>query len=1056
MAVLSWFSSLPASAGVVDAANHAGHRELAAELTRQLRGEVRFTDGDRALYATDASNYRQVPIGVVCPADPEDAAAAVAICREFDAPVVHRGGGTSLAGQGCNHAVLIDFSKYANRILSIDAGARLARVEPGVVLDDLRAAAERVHLTFGPDPATHTHCTLGGMIGNNSCGVHSMMAGCTAENVHALDVLTYDGLRFEAGHLSESALEEAARGDGPRSRLFSRIRSFRTRYADAIRRGFPRIPRRVSGYDLPALFSGDGADIGRALVGSEGTLVTVLSATVKLVPSPPSRVLLVLGYPSVFEAADHIMEVRESRPIGLEGLDDVLVGDMKKKGLHPARLRLLPDGEGWLLVEFGADSRAEAEGQAHALMDRLRGRPDAPSMKLYDDPAEANIVWKIRESGLGATARVPGEHDTWEGWEDSSVAPEQLGKYLRDLRALMQRYHYRAALYGHFGQGCVHTRIPFDLSHPQGVATFRSFVEEAADLVVAHGGSLSGEHGDGQSRAELLPKMFGPELMQAFGEWKAMWDERNRMNPGKIVHAHRLDEDLRLGPGHAPGPVTTFFNYPDDRNQFGYAAERCVGVGECRRSGGGTMCPSYMVTREEQHSTRGRARLLFEMLRGETITDGWRNERVREALDLCLSCKGCKGECPVNVDMATYKAEFLAHYYAGRLRPPSAYAFGLLFRWARLGSLVPELANVVMRAPGLSRVLKTAVGIEPRRELPPLARVTFREWWRRRPERNAGRPRVLLWVDTWNNYWTPTVAAAAVDVIEDAGFRVCIPTARLCCGRPLYDYGMLGLARRLLVETLDALRPELRAGTPIVGLEPSCVSVFRDELVSLMPDDPDAARLRQQTFLLDDFLLHHAPGWRPPRLERRAIVHGHCHQKAVLGFEHAAALFDRLGVQTEVPDTGCCGMAGGFGYERGHYEVSVACAERVLAPTVRQAAPGTLVVADGFSCREQIQQQTGRRALHTAEVIAMATRAAAGTPRVVPSEDACDERLPVTWRENLRAVASLAAAAAALVWMTSMALGTRARRRTAPRARERRHRVDSGRQPTNRYGRPLS
>jgi FAD/FMN-containing dehydrogenase len=623
------------------------------------------------------------------------------VCRDFGAPIVSRGGGTSLAGQGCNVAVVIDFSKVLHRVIDLDPSKLRAHVEPGLVLDDLRKQAERHHLTFGPDPSTHDHCTLGGMIGNNSCGTHSMMAGCTDVNVDRLEILTYDGARFWVGKTTPAELDALAAQPGRVGAIHRAVRDFTRRHEQAIRRSFPDIPRRVSGYDLPALLDPGGPHLARALVGSEGTLVTVLSAEVRLVPSPPERVLVVLGYPSVFEAADHILEVCEAQPIGLEGVDDVLVDDMKVKKLHPERLQILPEGRGFLLVEFGGDTRDEAEGKARALVDKLGRAPNAPSHKIYDDPTEEGIVWKIRESGLGATARVPGQADTWEGWEDSSVAPEKLGSYLRAFRAQLDRYHFRAALYGHFGQGCVHTRIPFNLRTREGVRQFRSFVEEAADLVVAHGGSLSGEHGDGQSRAELLPKMFPPEVMRAFAEYKAIWDPEGRMNPGKIVRPYRVDENLRLGPDYHPPDIETTFRFPEDKGSFAYAAERCVGVGTCRREEGGVMCPSYQVTREEKHSTRGRARLLFEMVRGEVIDDGFRSEAVRDALDLCLSCKGCKGECPVNVDMATYKAEFLSKHYRRRLRPRSAYAFGLVMYTARLASLAPRLVNFVLRAPVL-------------------------------------------------------------------------------------------------------------------------------------------------------------------------------------------------------------------------------------------------------------------------------------------------------------------------------------------------------------------
>ncbi|HEX7127671.1 MAG TPA: FAD-linked oxidase C-terminal domain-containing protein, partial [Thermodesulfobacteriota bacterium] len=964
-------------------------RRLASDLRRAVRGEVRFDDGSRALYATDASNYRQVPIGAVLPRDVEDVVRAVAVCREHDAPVLPRGGGTSLAGQCCNVAVVLDMTRYVNRLVEIDPDRRTARVEPGLVLDDLRQAANRHDLTFGPDPATHTHCTLGGMLGNNSCGVHSVMAGRTSENVESLDVLTYDGARLTVGRTTDEAFSRITAAGGRAADIYRRLGALRDRYADRIRERFPDIPRRVSGYDLPALLPEAGFDVARALVGSEGTLVTILGATVRLVPWPRGRSLLVLGYPDVYAAGDRVPEVLEAGPIGLEGLDDRLVQDMVASGIHPEGVRLLPDGHGWLLVEFGGETKAESDGRARALMDRLRGGPHPPSMILYDDPAKEAIIWRVREAGLGATANVPGRPLTWEGWEDSAVPPDRLGDYLRELRALFDRYRYGCALYGHFGQGCVHTRIDFDLETPWGIETYHAFLEEAADLVVRFGGSFSGEHGDGQSRAELLPKMFGDELMEAFRAFKAVWDPAGRMNPGKVIDAYRATDNLRLGAAYAPREPETHFAFPADRGSFARAALRCVGVGECRKHDAGTMCPSYMVTREERHSTRGRARLLFEMLEGQVIPDTWRNDAVKEALDLCLACKGCKGECPVNVDMATYKAEFLSHYYARRLRPRAAYAMGLVHWWARAASLAPDLANLVTQTPALAALVKAAGGLAPERALPAFAPQTFRQWFRRRAAPNGGGPEVILWPDTFNDHFHPRTAAAAVSVLEATGARVTIPERVLCCGRPLYDYGMLGLARRQLRRILDALRPEIRAGVPIVGLEPSCVSVFRDELGNLFPHDEDARRLGRQVLTLAEYLAQRADHVELPTMERRALVHGHCHHKAIMTMGADRVVLGKLGLDAEVLDSGCCGMAGSFGFEPGaRYDVSVRAGERVLLPAVRRADAATLVIADGFSCREQIRQGTGRHAMHLAEVVAMALREAGRVAEPAPADGA--------------------------------------------------------------------
>jgi FAD/FMN-containing dehydrogenase/Fe-S oxidoreductase len=942
---------------------------LEAELRRRVAGEVRFDDGSRGLYATDASNYRQAPIGVVVPRTLEDVEETVATCRRFDAPILARGGGTSLAGQCCNTAVVLDFSKRLNRVIELDPGARLARVQPGVVLDDLRSAAERFHLTFGPDPATHNHCTLGGMIGNNSCGVHSVMAGMTSDNVEELEVLTYRGERMRVGTAGSAELAETgARGD-----VYRRLRELRDRHAPRIRERFPPIPRRVSGYNLPALLPESGFHVARALVGSECTCALVLEAVVRLVPSPRSRVLLVLGYRDVFAAADAVPDVLQARPIGLEGMDDRLIEDLRRNGLHLGSLSLLPPGRGWLLAEFGGESHDEARQAAAALLQRA-GRGDAgPSHRLFSDDEQQRSIWGIRESGLGATAVTAGGKLTWEGWEDSAVPVERLGAYLRELRALLDRRGYQGDFYGHFGQGCVHTRVDFDLRSADGIRAFRAFVAEAAELVVRFGGSLSGEHGDGQARGELLGVMFGPELVQAFREFKAAWDPDGRMNPGKLVDAHPLDANLRLAAAPAAAPdVATRFRYPDDGGSFARASLRCVGVGECRRLGGGTMCPSFRATREEMHSTRGRARLLFEMLAGDVVKDGWRDRHVKQALDLCLSCKGCKGECPVKVDMATYKAEFLAHYYGRRLRPRAAYAMGLVHWWARAAAHAPSLANLLAQTRPFVGIAKALAGVAPQRRLPRLASRTFRGGLRRR--RHGAGARALLWCDTFSDHFLPQRAEAALAALEAAGFDVVVTPERLCCGRPLYDWGMLGLAGRLLKRVLASLRDELRAGTPVVVLEPSCLSVFRDEATNLLAGDEDAGRLSRQACTLGELFERYAPDHAWPTLGRRALVHGHCHQKAVIGMDAELKLLRRLGVEAEQPESGCCGMAGAFGFERDKYDVSMRIGELALLPAVRSAAPGTLIVADGFSCREQVGQGAGREALHTAEVLALALR----------------------------------------------------------------------------------
>jgi len=831
---------------------------LERALRTSVEGEVRLDAGSRAMYSTDASNYRQVPIAVVVPRTTDDVVATVAACAGHGAPVLSRGGGTSLAGQCCNVAVVIDFSKYLNEIVEIDPQRKLARVQPGLILDHLRnAAQDRYGLTYGPDPSTHDHCTFGGMIGNNSCGVHSVMTQffgrgpLTSDNVAELDVLTYRGDRLRV-----SAGENAIEGPGA-DELAEGLRDLRDHYADLVRERYPDIPRRVSGYNLDRLLPENGFDVAAALCGTESTCVTVLEATVHLVDSPPARSLVIVGYDDASTAADHVPRILEHKPIGLEGVDDILIEDLTLVGLHDENLSLLPEGRGFLLVEFGGESKEESDAKGLALMAELkkeRGRSGPMGMKLYDDPEQEKHVWKVREAGLGATAFVPGKEDTHEGWEDSAVPPERLGDYLRELRKLAGKYDYESALYGHYGQGCVHARWNFDLKTREGTAKFRRFLDDASDLVLSLGGSLSGEHGDGQSRAELLPKMFGEELVQGFREFKSIWDPDWKMNPGKVVDPYRITENLRLGPDYRPPRLKTHFSYPQDRGSFAHATVRCVGIGNCRHTEGGVMCPSYMVTREEKHSTRGRARLLFEMLEGNPLTGGWMSEEVFDALDLCLSCKGCTSDCPVSVDMPTYKAEFLSHYYEGRLRPRHAYAFGLIDQVVRFASKLPGVINFLTRTPPFDRALKLAAGMSQEREMPELAPLTLRDWFFRRGEQNQGGRKVILWPDTFNNYFHVEVGVAAVEALEAAGYRVVMPRGHLCCGRPLYDYGMLSPARRYLERVLDELRDDLRAGVPVIGIEPSCLAVFKDELPKLIPHDEDATRLCRQSFHFAEFL----------------------------------------------------------------------------------------------------------------------------------------------------------------------------------------------------------
>ena len=973
---LHTIEKLPPSSHGKSVDSFAQAAELESELKRLVRGEVRFDAGSRAMYASDASNYRQVPIGLVVPWDAEDVEAAVAACRKFGAPVLPRGAGTSLAGQSCNVAVVLDFTKYMNQILEMDSERGFARVQPGIVLDALRGLAEKSQKTFAPDPSTHSRCTIGGMIGNNSCGTHSLLGGKTVDNVEELNILLYDGTRTTVGPTSEGELDGIVRQAGRRGEIYAKLRAIRDQYAEQVRAKFPRIPRRVSGYNLDELLPENGFNVARALVGSEGTCAVVLDAKLKLIHSPQQRTLVGLGYPDAYQAADHVPEILEFHPIGLEGLEGGIVDGLAKK--KAANLELLPEGRGLLLVEFGTDDEAESVEISRRMVERVAQLPGAPVARIYSK-SEAKAVWHLREAGPRASAFYPGAPAQWDGWDDSAVAPERLGPYLRDLRALLDSFGYVGAFYGHFGHGCVHLRVSFDLLSEKGIRKFMEFMERAADLVISYGGSLSGEHGDGQSRAALLPKMYGPELMRAFAEFKAAWDPSNRMNPHKVVDPYPIAENLRLGADYQPARPETHFRYPEDDGSFLKATERCIGLGMCRKKDTGGMCPSYMVTLEEEHSTRGRAHMLYELLQGEVVRGGWKDEQVKQALELCLACKSCKSECPANVDLATYKAEFLAHYYEGRNRPLFAQGFGRADRWLRLAGMAPWAANFFTQAPGFKQVLQGVLGLAPEREIPRLAQQSFRSWARRnRSEGRIGPGRqaqeVVLWVDTFNNYFHPETLRAGMEVLAGAGFRVTISDQRVCCGRPLYDFGMLREARSYLENVLRAFAAQLDAGVPIVVLEPSCASVFRDELKNLMPKDPRAARLSDQAFLLSEFLARHARDYEPPKLEREVILHGHCHQKALMKMGHAEALLRKMGANVHSLDAGCCGMAGPFGFEKGKYEVSQAVGERVLLPAVRNAGEDAVIVSDGFSCREQIAAGTGRRAVHIAEAIRMAAR----------------------------------------------------------------------------------
>ncbi|CUW29532.1 FAD-binding and (Fe-S)-binding domain-containing protein [Streptomyces reticuli] len=1063
----------------VDGADAAG---LADALRRAVRGEVGFDATARALVTMDASNYRRVPLGVVAPRDADDVAAVLEVCRARGVPVVARGGGTSIAGQATGTGVVLDFTRHMTGLLELDPGSRTAVVQPGLVLDRLQEAAAPHGLRFGPDPSTHSRCTLGGMIGNNACGAHSVAWGTTADSVRELSVVTARGQRLRLGQGWAGApegLRELAEGEIAR-----------------LRTGFPDLPRRISGYALDALLPEKGADVARSFCGSEGTLAILTEAVVRLVEAPRARALAVLAYADESAAAEAAAGLLPLGPLTVEGM----AADLVPAGSG------LPAGGAWLFVETGGETAPGARARAEEVVRAA----DVVDALVVTDPAAQRALWRIREDAAGTATRMPDGTEAWPGWEDCAVPPARLGAYLRDFRALLADHGLRGTPYGHFGDGCIHVRIDFDLLTGPGVARFRRFSEELADLVVAHGGSLSGEHGDGQARAELLPRMYGAETVRLFERAKAVWDPDDLLNPGMLVRPAPLDADLRFSvlPSH---PVDVTFGYPADGGDFAAAVRRCVGVAKCRTAtaaGPAVMCPSYRATGEERHSTRGRARLLHEMLAGEVITDGWRSTEVRDALDLCLSCKGCRSDCPVGVDMATYKAEFLHHHYAGRRRPAAHHTMGRLPEWlhwtARL-RLAP-LLNVLAGIGPLARVGKRLGGVAPEREIPRLAHQTFTGWWRGRggaggagpaggvrgaglaggargagsagpaggargagpaggargageaggaggpsaegsggrsaegaerlPGGGTGGPRddrtaegaertedlVVLWPDTFTEYLSPSVGRAAVRVLEEAGLRVALPPtllpgrgaiadgrtraatalltarrARVCCGLTYLSTGQLDRARTVLRRTLDLMEPVLRARVPVVVLEPSCAAALRTDLPELLPDDPRAARLSAAVLTFAETLERHAPHWAPPAVGRPIAGQTHCHQHAVLGDTPDRRLRAAAGLTGELSG-GCCGLAGNFGFEKGHFEVSRACAEEQLLPSVRQAAPGTVILADGFSCRTQLDQLAGVRGRHLAEVLADALDAPAtgadgalGTSATDTDESKADE-----------------------------------------------------------------
>jgi FAD/FMN-containing dehydrogenase/Fe-S oxidoreductase len=926
-------------------------------LGRAGLGDVDASGLARALYSSDGSLYRVLPRAVVRPRDADEIVATLSVCRELGVPLTMRGAGTSIAGNAVGPGVVVDTSRHLNRVRSIDAEARMADVEPGVVQAALQAAARPHGLRFGPDPSTHNRCTLGGMIGNNACGSRALGYGRTSDNVLGLDVVTGGGARLRLADRTPATgvLEDLHRLVG------DELATIRTELG--------RFGRQVSGYALEHLLPERGFDVARALVGSEGTLALVLGATVRLVPEPAFRGLVVLGYPSMAEAADATPGLLPHEPTAVEGLDARIV--QRLRDVPAAVVPDLPRGEGWLIVELTGDSVAEVEAKAGAVV------RDAGSLDtlVVTDAAEAAALWRIREDGAGLAARTSDGQPAHAGWEDAAVPPAQLGAYLRGFEALLDEHRLTGMPYGHFGDGCVHVRIDFPFRAGQdgrdrGRSAYRRFVTDAARLVAGFGGSLSGEHGDGRARSELLGTMYSPEVLSLFGRVKALLDPDDVLNPGVLVRPARVDDAIRV----AAAPALTrglALAYRHDAGDFSAAVHRCTGVGKCRadlQATGGVMCPSWPATREEKDTTRGRARVLQEMLVSGGPVEDWRSPEVHEALDLCLSCKGCSRDCPTGIDMASYKAEVLHQTYRRRLRPRSHYALGQLPRWADLAARAPRLVNGLMRSGPGARLAKWGAGVDQRRSLPSFAPHTFREMWASRREVPSGASPVALWVDSFTDHFAPSVAVAAVTVLERAGYAVQVPDDDTCCGLTWITTGQLDAARRIVGRTVEALAPLADAGVPIVGLEPSCTAVLRGDAVELLAD-PAAERVQGATRTLAE-LLEATPGWVPPSLAGVEVVaQPHCHHASVLGWAADERLLRRAGARVTRLG-GCCGLAGNWGVERGHHDVSVTIAEQQLLPAVRSLPDGGVVLADGFSCRTQLDQMAGRAGIHLAQLLA--------------------------------------------------------------------------------------
>jgi len=958
--------------------------DLEHELRKVVAGDVRFDRISRLLYSTDASMYQVEPIGVVIPRDADDVQAAVEVARRQQVALLPRGGGTSLTGQTVNRALVLDFSRHMNRVLEVDAEGQWAKVEPGLVQDELNRHVRPMGLLFGPDTSTSNRATLGGMLGNNSGGSHSIVYGLTVDHVIEVTALLADGTRVVFGDVTPEELARRGQRGGLEGRIYREVARIRDAYADEIRARYPHHWRRVAGYNLnelvgvgikPGSVAGDGAargvNMARLVVGSEGTLLTIVDAKVRLMRRPKTTALDVIHYRDLQEALESSQSILETGPYAVE-LTDKMILDLARDNIEQAQRMGFVQGDpaAILIVEYAGDSEAEVRAKVADLEARRARARFGYAATLAFDPAEQQSIWKLRKAGLGLLLGMKGDKKPIAFVEDTAVAPEHLAEFVPRFREIFAKHDAIGAYYGHCSVGCLHIRPVIDLKIPRGLEQVRAIADEITGLVLDFGGTISSEHGDGRARSPFLERMYGRRLMGAFRELKRAFDSENRLNPGNIVDAPGILENLRYGVGYTIWEPTTLLDF-SGQGGFAAAVELCNGVGVCRKTLEGTMCPSYMATKDEEHSTRGRANALRAVLSGRLPPSEFTGTRLHEVMDLCLECKGCKAECPANVDMAKLKYEFLHHYYAANGLPLRNRVFGRIERLNRLGAHLPALFNWTSGLAVTRWLLERVAGIDRRRPLPKLAAATFTEWFRHHaPPAAAPRGEVVLFHDTFVTYNTPEIGRAAVELLEAAGYRVVLVDKK-CCGRPLISKGMLAEARAHAAWNVGRLASYARRGVPIVGLEPSCLLTLRDESVDLLGTD-DARTVARHAFLLEEFLARERARGLELRFSgsgRTALLHGHCHQKALVGTAPTVAALRWAGFRVEEVDSGCCGMAGSFGFEREHYDISVALGNRRLAPAVKAAAADTVIVAPGVSCRQQIAHLAGRRALHPAEVL---------------------------------------------------------------------------------------